>query len=143
VGQRKVKKTPCNSLFKHDLDWPTLTDGKHVLTCTNRTDLVIHDPHRPYGAAHLIRVRSMVQIFLGQRGVLMWLRTGRDSVNDNVFRLLNVSTTALNTRADLVLIEFPIERKAIARDGLATRASRKTSDVQDDLKQLPIRLAEC
>jgi hypothetical protein len=85
----------------------------------------------------------MVQIFLGQRGVLMWLRTGRDSVNDNVFRLLNVSTTALNTRADLVLIEFPIERKAIARDGLAARASRKTSDVQDDLKQLPIRLAEC
>ncbi len=49
VGQRKVKKTPCNSLFKHDLIRPTLAPRKHVLTCANRTDLVIHDPHRPDG----------------------------------------------------------------------------------------------
>ena len=65
VGQRKVKKTPCNSLFKHDLIRPTLTPRKHVLTCANRTELVIHDPHRPDGLSHLIRVRSMVQIHLG------------------------------------------------------------------------------
>jgi hypothetical protein len=65
VGQRKVKKTPCNSLFKRDLIRPTLALGKHVLTCTDRTDLVIHGPHRPEGASHLIRVRSMVQIHLG------------------------------------------------------------------------------
>ena len=64
VGQRKVKKAPCNSLFKHDRIRPTLSLRKHVLTCNNRTDLVIHDPHRPNGAAHLIRVRSMVQVHL-------------------------------------------------------------------------------
>jgi hypothetical protein len=58
VGRRKVKKTPCNSLFNHDLMRPTLTPCKHVLTCANRTDLVIHDPHRPDAIAHLIKVRS-------------------------------------------------------------------------------------
>jgi hypothetical protein len=67
VGQRKVKKTPCNSLFKHGLVRPTLTSRKYVLTCANRTDLVIHDPHRPNEIAHLIRVRSMVQVHLGPR----------------------------------------------------------------------------
>lgn len=30
----------------------------------------------------------------GQRGVLLWFRTGSDSVADNVFRLLNIATTA-------------------------------------------------
>lgn len=30
----------------------------------------------------------------GQRGALMWFRTGSDSVNDNAFRVLNVATTA-------------------------------------------------
>jgi hypothetical protein len=64
VGQRKVKKPPCNSLFKHDLTRPTLAPRKHVLTCTNRTELVIHDPHRPDGPSHLIRVRSMHQACL-------------------------------------------------------------------------------
>jgi hypothetical protein len=59
VGQRKVKETPCNSLFKHDLIRPTLTPRKHVLTCANRTDLVSHDPHRSDDLAHLIRVRSL------------------------------------------------------------------------------------
>jgi hypothetical protein len=56
VGQRKVKESPCDSRFKHDLVRPILTPHKHVLTCANRTDLVIHDPHRPDGLAHLIRV---------------------------------------------------------------------------------------
>ena len=56
----KLKKTPCDSLLKHDLTRPTLSPRKHVLTCANRTDLVIHDPHRPSGLSHLIRVRSSV-----------------------------------------------------------------------------------
>jgi HK97 family phage major capsid protein len=30
----------------------------------------------------------------GQRGVLMWFRTGSDSVADNAFRVLNVATAA-------------------------------------------------
>ncbi|GHC88275.1 major capsid protein [Nocardiopsis terrae] len=30
----------------------------------------------------------------GQRGALLWARTGADSVNDNAFRMLNVATTA-------------------------------------------------
>jgi len=61
VGQRKVKKPPCDSLFKYGLIRPRLAPRKHPLTCLNRTDLVIHDPHRPDENAHLIRVRSMVQ----------------------------------------------------------------------------------
>jgi hypothetical protein len=62
VTQRKLKKTPCDSLFKHDPIRPSLTPCKYVLTCPNRTDLVIHDPHRPDGLAHLIRVRSVAQV---------------------------------------------------------------------------------
>jgi len=34
VTQRKLKKTHCNSLFKHDLTRPTLTPRKHALTCS-------------------------------------------------------------------------------------------------------------
>lgn len=30
----------------------------------------------------------------GQRGALLWFRTGADSVNDNAFRMLNLATTA-------------------------------------------------
>jgi hypothetical protein len=33
VGQRKVKETPCNSLFRHGLIRPALTPRKHALTC--------------------------------------------------------------------------------------------------------------
>ena len=54
-----------DSLLEHGLRRPTMTPPKDVLTCANRTDLVIHDPHRPHVASHLIRVRSMVQIHLG------------------------------------------------------------------------------
>ena len=54
-GSKKSQDTPCNSLFNHDLIRPTLTPRKHDLTCANRTDLVIDDPHLPDGASHLIR----------------------------------------------------------------------------------------
>ena len=58
--KEKLKERPCNSLFKADLIRPTLIPRKHALTCANRTDLVIHDPHRPDRFAHLMRVRSLV-----------------------------------------------------------------------------------
>jgi len=80
VGQRKVKKTPCNSLFKHDLIRPTLAPRKHVLTCANRTDLVIHDPHRPDAIAHLIRVRSMFKSIWAHRA-FPWSGVCVDSQN--------------------------------------------------------------
>jgi hypothetical protein len=64
-GQRKLQETLCDSLFRPVLSRPSLTRRKHALTCTNGTELVIHASHRPVALAHLIRVRSMVQLHLG------------------------------------------------------------------------------
>jgi len=46
------------------------------------------------GTSRLARLTFILGRPTGQRGVLMWFRTGSDSVNDNAFRLLNVATTA-------------------------------------------------